>query len=326
VSHFLPTQYVTTHEVEAIIKKHSRVHFSDWIIETILWTHARYWTAEDEYSSTLALGAVRVLLNTHPHVLDTIDLVIYASATQDCIEPSTACIVMEELWLTCPSFDVKNACNSVMSALSVAHGFIQSGQYQKILICGGETPSKSIQRHHENMESLKESFSSFGFGDCGIAMMIEAEKSDLDRTRGVLSFYACTEPNKRQESTILWWWSRFPHDVTHNYFLGNPVGLKDFFLTEGVDSIALQCAAHNREYEDIDHVLIHQVSHESYFTAIENLGIPEEKYTKIYEDYGNIASCALPLQLTHCGLHAGERYLFIWLWAGATLWTMLYQH
>lgn len=58
--------------------------------------------------------------------LEDVDVLIYASTTQDCIEPATSAIIVGSLGLSCLCFDIQNACNSMVNALEIADKFIVS--------------------------------------------------------------------------------------------------------------------------------------------------------------------------------------------------------
>lgn len=322
IQHYLPSRQVSTPELENLLQQQSKYTIPNWLIDTILWVNNRYWTGDDEYSSTLALCAIKKIEN-YKKKLQEIDLLIYASATQDCIEPSTACIVTESLWLNCASFDIQNACNSISSANDIADTYIRSGKYKKILICSGETPSKSIKFNHNAKESFKNSFSSFWFGDCGIAMILESTESD---DSWLIFSKAISDGSQRQQSTILWWWSRHPHDVSHNYFIGNPTSLKSFFLSQWHPIIDQWLVKVWLTIDNIDHIIIHQVWHESYMTALSVFNNKEDKLIKTYEKYGNVWSCTIALQLSLAWLYSGHTYLILWLWAWATFSCQIYRH
>ena len=63
--------------------------------------------------------------------VDDVDVLIFASAGQDLIEPATANIVQEKLGTACQAFDVKNACNSFLNGLQLAESLILSGAYSQ---------------------------------------------------------------------------------------------------------------------------------------------------------------------------------------------------
>src|ERR1051325_5970796 len=93
-------------------------------------------------ASALAVAAARTALAESP---GPIDLLLFASASQDLIEPATSHIVAAKLGLDCPVMDIKNACNSVINAMQVAEALIGAGQYRRVLVASGEQPSHAVR-------------------------------------------------------------------------------------------------------------------------------------------------------------------------------------
>jgi 3-oxoacyl-[acyl-carrier-protein] synthase-3 len=92
----------------------------------------RYANHSDQVSDLAVLAAIQILSRIDR---TSIDCLIFAAASSDLIEPATANIIQSKLGLTCAAFDVKNACNSFVTALHVANAFIVSGQLQKDFTC-----------------------------------------------------------------------------------------------------------------------------------------------------------------------------------------------
>jgi 3-oxoacyl-[acyl-carrier-protein] synthase-3 len=248
---------------------------------------------------------------------------IYASTTQDCIEPGTSSIIIGQLWLSCFCFDVKNACNSMINALEIADSFIYSWKYKKILIVWAETPSKAIKFSHKDKESFRQSFSSFGMWDAAVAMIIEAREWIK---QWFLYSDNITNWSLREESTILWWWSRHYDSLEHNFFIGNPTNLKDFFLTDWKPMLDRWCKHVWLSYNQFEKIFVHQVWNESYYTILDALEISESKLIKTYKDFWNVWACTVPLQIALSGLEAEKTYLIIGLWAGASITCHIYRH
>jgi len=102
-------------------------------------------------TSDLAVAASRIALEESP---GPIDLMIFASASQDLIEPATSHIVAAKLGLTAPAMDIKNACNSVINAMQVAEALIASGQYRRVLIAIEEQPSHAVHWQVRDQEQI----------------------------------------------------------------------------------------------------------------------------------------------------------------------------
>jgi len=112
-------------------------------------------------TSDLAVAASRIALEESP---GPIDLMIFASASQDLIEPATSHIVAAKLGLTAPAMDIKNACNSVINAMQVAEALIASGQQ----------PSHAVRWQVRDQEQFIRSFPGYTMSDGGPAVILEA--------------------------------------------------------------------------------------------------------------------------------------------------------
>ena len=149
VAHYIPCNRFTSEDIEKkISKSFSKISF--WILEEMTWVKTRYFVSDWEYSSDLAIKASEECFKKSNIRKEDINLLIFASASQDIIEPATWNIVQKWLWLKCPIFDIKNACNSFLSWLDIADSFIKSWKYKNILICSWETPSKVIKYNVDN--------------------------------------------------------------------------------------------------------------------------------------------------------------------------------
>ena len=112
------------------------VRLATGLIERMTGVHTVHLRPEGWEASDLAVAASRLALDESP---GPIDLVLFASASQDLVEPATSHIVAAKLGPelldpSTPVMDVKNACNSVVNAMQVGDALIRSGQYHRVLI------------------------------------------------------------------------------------------------------------------------------------------------------------------------------------------------
>jgi 3-oxoacyl-[acyl-carrier-protein] synthase-3 len=114
----------------------------EWIVKRTGIRERRI-AADDEYTSDLALRAVRSLIEqTGP--LTEVDLVIAATSTADYVFPSLAAQIQSAAGLTAGAFDVSAACAGFVHALNLATMLVSAGQARAVLVIGAETMSKSI--------------------------------------------------------------------------------------------------------------------------------------------------------------------------------------
>ena len=128
VGYATPARLVTSLEVEARITEQSgRLPLPAGTIEAISGIHSRYMVGPGEFASTLGIEAGRIALDDAGVAADAVDLLVFASASHDQIEPATAHIVAEGLGVDAPAFDAKNACNSFINGAEIAEAFIKTG-------------------------------------------------------------------------------------------------------------------------------------------------------------------------------------------------------
>jgi 3-oxoacyl-[acyl-carrier-protein] synthase-3 len=140
VAAHLPARTVTSAEVERRVAAESDgfVPYRS-IVERMTGIRERHVARDDQQASDLAVAAAEKLLANEGAGPEEIDLLIFASASQDLVEPATAHIVAAKLGARCPVFDVKNACNSFLNGLQTADALISTGQYERVLVCVGDS-------------------------------------------------------------------------------------------------------------------------------------------------------------------------------------------
>src|SRR5262249_28154325 len=129
---------------------------------------------DDEYSSTLAVAAARQALEAAGLDPFDIDVLLFASATRDIVEPATAHIVQAELGSRAHVLDVSNACNSFINGIDLARSCILAGRSRRALVVTGETPTRAMRPRVDSLEQARSAFAGFTFGDAGAAVVVEA--------------------------------------------------------------------------------------------------------------------------------------------------------
>ncbi len=323
LSTYLPQQVVTNADLERWVTVPAFIPAGGAEKQTALepGTLARiFGTAERRYAApgenASAIGAAAALPIVERKGRDHIDCMIFASASSDMIEPATANMAQEILGLRCPVFDLKNACNSAITALHVASSLIQSGAMRNVLIVTGEKPQDCVKFDLENTEELKKRLSSYTLGDIGVAMLVEPSP---DPERGIQL--------QRMESRGEHWrlcqvpggGSAFPH-TDMNYFEGKTADLRDAFLAEFLDTFIDFFQKTGWDPAEIKHVFMHQVSAGTFAFTAKAFGLPPELFRHSFAKYGNIASASIPVNLCEAvasgDLLPGDKVLILGLGAG----------
>ncbi|MDX6738925.1 ketoacyl-ACP synthase III [Actinocorallia sp. A-T 12471] len=311
VSAYLPEHTVTSAEVEARIGPY-RPHPT--IVERMTGIRARHVMRPDQQASDLAVeAAAKLLADTG----EAPDLLLFGSASQDLVEPATAHIVAAKLGLTCPVFDVKNACNSFLNAMQVADALIRTGQHRKVLVCSGEAPSRAVRWDVRDRAQFVDSFAGYTLSDGGAAMLLEAAPT------GLFGFEFAAVSAKWKVGTLPAGGSMHPRDPDYTYFSGDGRRLKDAFLGQGPGLWLDALAKNDLTWDDFKVVLVHQVTLPYLETLRTILGIPADRLVVTLADHGNVASATMPLQLAGAvaegRLSPGDKIAFVGLAGGVSL-------
>lgn len=294
---YLPEKIISSLELERIINKRGKL-LSEGSLEKLFGVRERRYAEASVQVSDMGAQAAHGIVERYG--ANEIDCLIFASACSDLIEPATANIVHAKLGLQCPAFDIKNACNSFVTALQVACSFIDSGTYKKILITSGEKLSNSIRFQPTEVE-LKKGLASLSFGDAGSAVLVQASPNGC----GMYFQKFRTVGKHWSLCTILGGGSMFPFDIDKNYFEGKTSELAYVFASEGCEFIQACLSEVDWTFEEIDYIFTHQVSSRSFEILATALGVSVDKIIQINENFGNTASVSIPLSL-HLADQAGK--------------------
>jgi 3-oxoacyl-(acyl-carrier-protein) synthase III len=255
------------------------------------------------YPSDLALEASRQALRDAGLRADQIDTLIFASTDMDVIEPATANILQHKLGIaTVNSFDVTNACNSVLQALNVANSLIQSGAASRVLVASGEVGSHFCNWQVDGMEDLNAKLGGLTLGDAGAAMVLQAADGASGLTEiNLISmgehWSLCHVP----ENTA---WRREGNGSIHGWFYLDMSALadvaRDWSARYFRDYSAYRRAALGEKdlLESISWVIPHQISRrfiERIAGSISSRSLDRIVITA--DRFGNTASTAIPLAL-----------------------------
>lgn len=178
VGKYIPEQIVTSDELEKLMR-FEELGVRKGTIKLLNGVNERHFAAGDENTSDLAAKAGLDAIKNAGIDPDDIDLLIFASISQDFIEPATANAVQFKVGATnAKCFDVKNACNAFITAVEVANAYIKSGNVKTVLITSGEVMHKFIKMEYESKDEISETNATLGFGDGGGAILLQATEEE----------------------------------------------------------------------------------------------------------------------------------------------------
>jgi len=112
VAEHLPSRIRTSAEIEArIADKSPNLRLRKGLIAMRTGIHSRRVAEDDEQCSDLAVSAARTALRTARVRSADVDLLVFAAASQDLIEPATAHIVQQKLGTSCAVCERMKAAN-----------------------------------------------------------------------------------------------------------------------------------------------------------------------------------------------------------------------
>ena len=254
-----------------------------------------YRRTEDQNTSDFAAMAGRKALERANLEIGDIDLLIFASASQDLIEPATSHIVSALLGANgVPVMDVKNACNSFLNAMQVANALIKIGQYKTVLIVSGEVPSMAIRWSCKDKDQFLRSFAGFTMSDTGAAAVLTASEDDTD---GIIAIEFRSDSNRWDVGTLGMGGSRSPRDIETTYFDMDGRKLADAFMSLGPGILTETLEANGYSWNDFKAIGMHQVAAPYIDDICRVLTVPSEKVIKTIADYGNLTSATMAMQI-----------------------------
>jgi len=136
---YVPEKIVTNADLEKMVET-----TNEWIVSRSGIRERRV-TDEKTLTSELAFRAAQNALKSAKVNVDYIELILVATTSPDSLFPSVACILQDKLGAKdIPAFDVSAACAGFNFALAAASAFIESGQYNNILVVGADTLTKHL--------------------------------------------------------------------------------------------------------------------------------------------------------------------------------------
>ncbi len=297
VAHYLPDTVVTSEDVERRVFALTGFRIPRGLIARVTGVQERRFRASDEQTSDMAVQASRQALKRAQLDVTDVDLVVFASCTQDITEPATANIVQEKLGaVNAHVFDIKNACNSFLNGLDVVDALIRAGKVQTALVCVGETPSLSVNWRVNSSEKLRSCIAGLTLGDAGGAAVLRACPDGVGR--GIKASAFRSFGDKWRLATVLAGGSLYGFRQRFGHFTGNPQALRQQAVKHIPMTVQSVLTAVGWSPDDVDLVCSHQVTLDLVNTAARACGLDPDKCLVSITDCGNIAAASVPVGLS----------------------------
>jgi 3-oxoacyl-[acyl-carrier-protein] synthase-3 len=313
VGAYLPERVVTSAEVERLVGEHGGgFRIPSGLVARVSGVGSRRWREPGQQASDLAARAGEQAIADAGLAVGDIDVVIFSAASQDLAEPATANLVQEKLGgLNAHCLDVKNACNSFLNGLDIAHAMVETGRASRVLVTAGEVISPVGDLEIRSVRELESKFAGLTLGDGGGAMVVErAEAGRVSALhRGSFfsdgRFWATSVIDSGGSRT----WQARPVLQCDGAELRR-LAAKHLpgLVTAALDSVGWKRA-------EVDAIVPHQVSRALVEDLTETLGFAASQAVLSLDHTGNTAAASIPIALRHAldsgRLGPGARLLLV---------------
>lgn len=292
VAHIEPPHRVTSEEVaERLAPTFKKLRVpGNPLIDLAGIMERRFWDEGMMPSDGATLAAKKALADADVDP-QRVGILINTSVSRDFLEPSTACMVHGNLKLanTCESFDVGNACLAFVNGMNIAASMLQRGDIDYALIVNGENSrdinETTIQRLLQpkvTRSQFKSEFATLTLGSGSAAMVMSRGDLEPDghQYRGGVARAAT------QFNNLCRGWNHQMWTDTKS------------LLIEGMKLAGLTFAAARQVMgwvvQELDHVVIHQVSKAHTENFIRAFGADPSKVYRIFPFLGNIGPASIP--------------------------------
>lgn len=320
----LPPTVRTSEEVEARIAAASpNFRPRPGSIAAISGIYTRPVADDSQQCSDLAADAAVHALEAANVDRSDIDLLIFASASQDLLEPATANIVQQKLGTHAQVFDIKNACNSFLNGLQVAEAMISSGAATRALVTSGELCSRAINWRVNDADEFRRHFPGYTMGDAGAAAVV-ARSED---TRGVYYRRFLSVSEHWPLATIPAGGSMHPRGEEYTYLFADGAALKQAFVDMAPAVVCRLLRESGTNFDQFDRILIHQATMPYLEEMLEVARIPADRVELTVQTLGNMAASSLPVAfaqgLDRGTISPGDNVLWLGLASGISVGAMM---
>jgi len=277
------------------------VETSDEWISSRTGIRQRYFCAEGENATTLAIEAAKNALADSGVKKEEIGCVIVATSSGEYAMPSTACLVHQALELEAgiPVFDLGAACAGFLYALDTARSLLIAHGKKYALVIGTEQMSSVLDMQDRNTCVL---FGD-GAGAAVFALEEDAEYAYVCGTRGDLAIQV-GGPRKTLPMTM-------EGQAVFRFAVSTiPATVDQLIERSGVT------------LDSVDWVVCHQANQRILDSSIRRLGVPAEKFYKNLDRFANTSAASIPLAIAEMKenglLKTGQRVILVGFGGGLT--------
>ncbi|MEM9895439.1 MAG: ketoacyl-ACP synthase III [Bacteroidota bacterium] len=273
---------------------------------------SRRFAKEGEFSSDLAIKAIHQMMENYNVTVKDVDFIVVCTTTPDQIMPNVASRIQYKMGIeNAGCNDVYGACAGFVYGLQIAHGFVASGMYKKVLVVGSETLTKATDYSDRTSCIL--------FGDGAGVLLVEPSEEEH-----FLAFNSGTN-------------GEYGHDLylSHKKNSVNGVGINPIGKIIQNGRSVFKWAVTNipikvnellnkagLKLEEIDYLIPHSANLRIIEAIAKSLKLPLEKMPESVVNYGNTSTASIPLAIANAQqkgqIKKGDLVLMIGFGGGLT--------
>lgn len=277
ISHYLPGPPVDNQNV---IAEHD---FDEAFIRDKLGIQSRYFAADDEFASDLAVTACEKLLAATGIDPNAIGLLVVVTQTPDYCLPQVSALVQDRIGFpqTCAAFDINLGCSGYVYGLSTALAMMEAQGIAQGVLVTTETYSKLVSPADRATAPL--------FGDAATATLLGGNPK---YTIGRADFGT----DGSRHHTLIARGSGVRRDTEEPLFMDGQA-IFNMVIGEIPKSVARCLDLNALSADDIDLWVFHQANQFMLRSLAKRLKIPAEKLMIDMSDTGNTTASTIPIAL-----------------------------
>ena len=288
LGHYVPPKIVTNDDLAKIMDT------SDTWIRERTGIEKRHFVEEGTGTADLAFEAAKRALENAKRKASEIDFIILATLSPDYFFPGSGVLLQEKLGIdSIGALDIRTQCTGFIYGLSVADSMIRAGQYERILLVGGEVHSTGLDLTTRGRDVA------VLFGDGAGAAILEVTEGN----HGVLSTHLHADGRYAKE---LWVEAPGSRNVLSRADLEEgrqfpKMNGREVFkhaVTKFVSVIDEALTTNRVAREDIDLLIVHQANLRIAEAVRESLKLPLERMYNNIQKYGNTTAASIPMALS----------------------------
>ncbi len=290
----LPDQVITNRDLEEMVETNN-----EWIVSRTGIRERRKLEAGLS-NADLSERAAREALSRAGVDPAELDMILVATVTPDHHTPSTSCILQARLEaFKAGAMDISAGCTGFIYALSVAHQFIYSGAYRKVLVVGVEILTRFTDWEDRSTCVL--------FGDGAGAVVVEAA---TEESRGIIDYTLKSDGRGARLLYVPAGGSALPasHETVSNrmhYLVMNGNEIFKFAVKVVENTLFELLQKVNGKPEELDMIILHQANLRIIDHIRKHLRLPPEKFPVNIDRLGNTSSATIPIAM-HEEIMAGR--------------------